>query len=83
VDVAPSVSHDGRQRIADFVLAPAELDSLEFVERAKTFNPARDERLLRRSLLHNLRQLPKGARSTTAAISPRRSSRTPAPACRR
>lgn len=70
VDVASSVSHDGRQRIADVVLAPAELDALEaFVERAKTFNPARDERLLRRSLLHN-RQLPKGAgpRSTTAAI---------------
>jgi esterase len=61
VDVAPSVSDTGSQRIADFVLGPAELDSLdEFVERARAFNPARDERLLRRSLLHNLRRLPNG-----------------------
>jgi esterase len=61
VDVAPSVSDIGSQRIADFVLGPAELDSLdEFVERARAFNPARDERLLRRSLLHNLRRLPDG-----------------------
>jgi hypothetical protein len=36
VEVAPSVSKNGMQRIADFVLVPAELDSLEeFVERAK------------------------------------------------
>jgi pimeloyl-ACP methyl ester carboxylesterase len=55
------VSQNGMQRIADFVLAPAELDSLEeFVERAKAFSPARDGRLVRRSLVHNLRQLPKG-----------------------
>jgi hypothetical protein len=37
------VSQNGMQRIADFVLARAELDSLEeFVERAKAFSPARD-----------------------------------------
>jgi pimeloyl-ACP methyl ester carboxylesterase len=40
---------------------PAELESVEaFVERALAFNPARDRRLLRRSLLNNLRQLPDG-----------------------
>ena len=48
-------------RVFDFMSGPAELDSVEaFVERAMAFNPARDPRLLRRSLLHNLRQLPDG-----------------------
>jgi esterase len=61
IDVAPKVSRAGTKRIADFVLAPAELDSIdEFVERAQAFNPARDPRPLRRSLLHNLRELPDG-----------------------
>jgi pimeloyl-ACP methyl ester carboxylesterase len=61
VDVPPSASQNGKQRIADFVLGLAELDSLEeFVERAKAFNWTRDERLLRRSLLHNLSELPDG-----------------------
>jgi pimeloyl-ACP methyl ester carboxylesterase len=45
----------------DFVLAPGELDSLDdFVERARAFNPRRDERLLRSSPMHNLRRLPNG-----------------------
>jgi esterase len=61
VDVGPHVSEAGVQRIRDFVLGPAELDSVEdFVERARSFNPARDPRLLRISLRHNLRQLPQG-----------------------
>ena len=61
VDMTPNVRLEGTQRIFDFVTAPAELDSVEeFVERAKQFNPRRDPRLLRRSLLHNLRQLPNG-----------------------
>jgi pimeloyl-ACP methyl ester carboxylesterase len=48
-------------RVFDFMAGPSELDSVEdFVERAVAFNPARDRRLLRRSLLHNLRQLPDG-----------------------
>jgi pimeloyl-ACP methyl ester carboxylesterase len=48
-------------RVFDFMSGPAELDSVDdFVERAMAFNPARDPRLLRRSLLHNLRQLPDG-----------------------
>ena len=37
------------------------LDSVDdFVERAMAFNPKRNPTLLRRSLLHNLRQLPNG-----------------------
>jgi pimeloyl-ACP methyl ester carboxylesterase len=61
VDMTPDVRIEGAQRIFDFVTAPGELDSVEaFVERAMEFNPGRDPRLLRRSLLHNLRQLPNG-----------------------
>lgn len=61
VDMTPDVKVEGAERIFDFVTAPAELDSVEaFVERAVEFNPSRDSRLLRRSLLHNLRQLPSG-----------------------
>jgi pimeloyl-ACP methyl ester carboxylesterase len=33
----------------------------DFVQRARAFNPRRDPRLLRYSLLHNLRRLPDGA----------------------
>jgi pimeloyl-ACP methyl ester carboxylesterase len=61
VDVVTEVQRAGTDRIADFVAGPAELDSIDaFVERARAFNPARDPRLLRRSLLHNLRPLPDG-----------------------
>jgi pimeloyl-ACP methyl ester carboxylesterase len=61
VDMTPDVRAEAVERIFDFVTAPAELDSVEdFVARAVEFNPARDPRLLRRSLLHNLRQLPNG-----------------------
>ncbi len=61
VDMTPDVQAKGTERIFDFVTAPAELDSVDaFVERALDFNPSRDPRLLRRSLLHNLRRLPNG-----------------------
>ena len=61
VDVGPVVRLEGANRVADFTMAPAELDSVdEFVEKARSFNPRRDPRLLRISLLHNLRQLPNG-----------------------
>jgi esterase len=61
VDMTPEVRFEGAKRIFDFVTAPAELDSVEaFVERAIEFNPGRDPRLLRRSLMHNLRRLPDG-----------------------
>lgn len=58
---APAPAASPPNRVFDFMSGPAELDSVEaFVERAMAFNPARDPRLLRRSLLHNLRQLPDG-----------------------
>jgi pimeloyl-ACP methyl ester carboxylesterase len=58
---SPSQSSVQPNRVFDFMAGPAELDSVDdFVERAMAFNPARDRRLLRRSLLHNLRQLPDG-----------------------
>ena len=61
VDVGPDTRSAGRQRIADFVSGPRELDSVEaFVERALAFNPRRRPETLRRSLLHNLRQTPAG-----------------------
>jgi pimeloyl-ACP methyl ester carboxylesterase len=61
VDMTPDVQAKAAERIFDFVTAPAELDSVEeFVKRAMEFNPRRDPRLLRRSLLHNLRRLPDG-----------------------
>ncbi|MBI2912817.1 MAG: alpha/beta hydrolase [Chloroflexi bacterium] len=61
VDVGPDVRFAGGRRIRDFVANTAEVESVdEFVERALAFNPLRDRRLLRRSLLYNLRQLPNG-----------------------
>lgn len=62
IDAGPEVRWgEGTERIADFVLASAELDSVdEFVQRAQSFNKLRDPRLLRTSLLHNLRRLPSG-----------------------
>jgi esterase len=61
VDAGPWVRDEGARRIADFVLAPAELPTIEaFVERARRFNPRRDVQLLRGSLRHNLRPLPGG-----------------------
>jgi pimeloyl-ACP methyl ester carboxylesterase len=61
VDVGPQTRAAGVKRIVDFMTLPDELDSVEaYVERALAFNPARDARLLRQSLLHNLHQLPNG-----------------------
>lgn len=61
IDAGPDVRAVGTEPIVEFVLMPAEAASVdEFVARAVAFNPARDERLLRRSLLHNLRALPDG-----------------------
>ena len=61
VDVGPEMRPDGAKKLGEFMSMPAELDSVEdFVKRSMTFNPRRDPRLLRRSLLHNLRQLPNG-----------------------
>lgn len=61
VDAGPSMLVKGARRIVDFVTQTAELDSLEeVIQKAIEFNPRRDPRLLRRSLLHNFRQNPSG-----------------------
>jgi pimeloyl-ACP methyl ester carboxylesterase len=61
IDAGPNIRIDGAQRIGDFVGATAEVDSIEdAVEKALSFNPLRDSRLLRRSLLYNYRRLPSG-----------------------
>ena len=61
VDVGPEVRTEGVRRIREFTMAVSEFDSVEHaVEPALAFNPRRDPTLLRRSLLHNLRQQPNG-----------------------
>jgi esterase len=61
VDAGPGMLIKGARRIVDFVNQTAELDSLEeVIQKALEFNPRRDPRLLRRSLLHNFRQNPTG-----------------------
>ena len=61
VDVGPEMREAGRQRLRGFTGGPREMDTVEdFVERAMAFNPLRRRDVLRRSLLHNLRQLPSG-----------------------
>ena len=61
VDVGPELSMDGAKRIRDFVSQDRELESVDaFVQKAMSFNPMRNPALLRRSLMHNLRQLPNG-----------------------
>ena len=59
IDSTPDMRRNqgGAQRIRDFVDHAAEFPSLEAViEHALNFNPRRDPVLLRRSLLHNMRQ---------------------------
>lgn len=61
VDAGPGVSAAMTERVSEFILGPDEMASVDdFVTRARSFNPRRNERLLRRSLLHNLRTLPDG-----------------------
>ena len=61
VDVGPEVIIQGRRNIRDFTVSTSQLDSIEkFVDRAAAFNPRRPREMLRRSLSHNLRQLPNG-----------------------
>ena len=57
IDAGPEVRRSGSSRIRDFVNGGAEPASLEaIIERALAFNPRRDPKILRRSLMHNLRQ---------------------------
>jgi pimeloyl-ACP methyl ester carboxylesterase len=61
VDAGPTIRIAGGRSIVDFRRRTAMLDSLDdYVAEAVRFNPRRDPRLLRRSLLHNLRRLPDG-----------------------
>jgi esterase len=61
VDAGPDIQSSGAQKIRNFVVDTTTLDSIdEFVEKAVAFNPRRDPRLLRRSLLYNLRATPDG-----------------------
>ena len=57
IDAGPNVRRPGSSRIRNFVNGGAEPSSLEaIIERALAFNPRRDPVVLRRSLMHNLRQ---------------------------
>ena len=61
VDVGPEIRTDGVRKIQAFTSEATPLASVdEFIERAMSFNPRRNRELLRRSLLHNLRQMPDG-----------------------
>jgi esterase len=61
VDIGPEVQEEGAKKIRQFLAGPSQFDSVEdYVRSAKAFNPRRDEDLLRRSLLNNLRQTPLG-----------------------
>ena len=57
IDAGPEVRRPGSHRIRDFVNGGAHPESLDaIIERALAFNPRRDPKVLRRSLMHNLRQ---------------------------
>lgn len=63
IDSTPDIRRGaGAQRIRDFVDYAAEFPSLDAViEHALRFNPRRDPNILRRSLLHNMRQTESGS----------------------
>jgi pimeloyl-ACP methyl ester carboxylesterase len=57
IDVGPEMSGGGRERMRNFAETTTELDSIDaYVAQAMLFNPRRNPDLLRRSLMHNLRQ---------------------------
>jgi esterase len=61
IDAGPEMRRPGSSRIRDFVNDSEHLVSVEaIIERALQFNPRRDPTILRRSLMHNLRQQPDG-----------------------
>ena len=62
IDAGPEMRRPGSSRIRDFVNDVADAVSIEaIIERALQFNPRRDPKILRRSLMHNLRQQPDGS----------------------
>ncbi len=61
IDAGPQVRRTGSSRIRDFVNNGVHDTSIDgIIERALAFNPRRDPVILRRSLMHNLRQMPNG-----------------------
>ncbi|HTT80863.1 MAG TPA: alpha/beta hydrolase [Stellaceae bacterium] len=57
IDAGPEMRRPGSTRIRDFVNAVQETVTVEaIIEKALQFNPRRDPTILRRSLMHNLRQ---------------------------
>src|SRR5215469_7984671 len=62
IDAGPEVRRRGSSRIRDFVNGSAKPETLDkIIARALAFNPRRDPQILRRSLMHNLRQQPDGS----------------------
>ena len=62
IDAGPEMRRPGSSRIRDFVNDVADAVSIEaIIERALQFNPRRDPNILRRSLMHNLRQQADGS----------------------
>ena len=62
IDAGPEMRRPGSSRIRDFVNDVADAVSIEaIIERALQFNPRRDPKILRRSLMHNLRQQADGS----------------------
>ncbi len=61
IDAGPEMRRPGSTRIRDFVNEVQESVTVEaIIEKALKFNPRRDPTILRRSLMHNLRQQPDG-----------------------
>ena len=62
IDAGPEMRRPGSSRIRDFVNEVQEAVTVEaIIEKALKFNPRRDPKILRRSLMHNLRQQPDGS----------------------
>jgi esterase len=62
IDAGPEMRRPGSSRIRDFVREVQESVTVEaIIEKALQFNPRRDPKILRRSLMHNLRQQPDGS----------------------
>jgi esterase len=61
IDAGPEMRRPGSSRIRDFVNEVQETVTIEaIIEKALQFNPRRDPKILRRSLMHALRQQPDG-----------------------
>src|ERR1700726_803165 len=61
IDAGPEIRRPGSSRIRDFVNGVADTVTIEgIIEKALQFNPRRDPTILRRSLMHALRQQPDG-----------------------